>query len=163
MNRLVFSVIFLLGWIIFIALDRGFFFDKLSAMPRNTINNNNINNSPAPSINRDLGIEEHSRQNNNLQNQLQSELYNSISSGMSYEDVRSIIGWDGVLIYENEVSNGEELIQTRVFQWNYEDVYATDPTSINSDRAGIINPNWNLTLEFQNDLLIERAFSDLKP
>lgn len=166
MNRLVFSVILLLGWIIFIAIDRGFFSDKISAMPRNTINNsniNNLNNSPAPSIRQDLGIEDDRLRNKNLQNQIQSELYNSISSGMTYEEVSSIIGWEGVLIYEYEVDDGGESIQTQVYQWNYEDINSTDTTSIFSERAGIINPYWNLTLEFQNDLLVDQTFSDLKP
>jgi hypothetical protein len=54
-------------------------------------------------------------------------------------------------------------VKTKVYQWNYEDVYSTDTTSVNSERAGTINPYWNLTLEFQNDLLIDKTFSDLNP
>lgn len=163
MNRLVFSLILLLGWIIFIVFDRGFFFDQIAAMPENTINNNDLNNSPAPSIRGNLGIEDNSLQEDNLQNQIQSELYNSISTGMSYEEVRSIIGWDGVLLYENKVDNGEKMIQTKVYQWNKEDVYSTDSTSGTSNRLS--NPNFygNLTLEFQDNLLINKNFSDLKP
>lgn len=163
MNRLVFSLILLLGWIIFIVFDRGFFFDRIAAMPENTINNNDLNNSPAPNIRGDLGIEDNSLQENNLQNQIQSELYNSISTGMSYEEVRSIIGWDGVLLYENKVNNGERIIQTKVYQWNKEDVYSTNTIYSTSNRVG--NPNFseNLTLEFQDNLLINKTFSDLKP
>jgi hypothetical protein len=161
MNRLVFAVILLSGWIIFIAINQGLFFDKLSAMPGDTINNSS--NSHAPTIRQDLGIEDNELQDSNLQNQIQSELYNSISSGMSYEEVSSIIGWQGVLIDENEVENGGKIVKTKVYQWNYEDVYSTDTTSVNSERAGTINPYWNLTLEFQNDLLIDKTFSDLNP
>lgn len=162
MNRLVFSAIILLGWFVFVIFERGYFFDKILAMPRNTINNNGLNNSPAPSINRDLGIEDNNFQDP-IQNQVQSELYNSISSGMSYEEVRSIIGWDGVLIYENEVNNGEKMIQTKVYQWNNEDINSTDTTSINSAKAGMTNLYWNLTLEFQDNLLVDKTYSDLKP
>jgi hypothetical protein len=161
MNHLVFSGIVILGWIIFIAINKGFFFNQLFAMPGNIINNSS--NFPAPTIDRDLGIEDNKLQDRNLQNQIQSELYDSISSGMSYEEVSSIIGWSGVLVYENEVKDGGKIIQTKVYQWNHEDVYSTDTTSINSERAGIINPYGTLTLEFQDDILVEKTFSDLKP
>ena len=159
MNRIFFSVILLFGWFLFIVLNRGYFFNRLFAMPRNTIDNNELTNSSVPSIRRDLGIQDSNIQNKNLQNQIQSELYDSISSGMSYKEISSIIGWDGVLIYENEVWDGDETIRTKVYQWNNEDINSTDTTSINSERSGIINPYWNLTLEFQNDLLIDRSFS----
>ena len=66
------------------------------------------------------------RLTNSLQNQIQSELYNSISSCMTYEEVSSIIGWEGVLIYEYEVDDSGESIQTQVYQWNYEDINSTD-------------------------------------
>lgn len=162
MSRLVFSVILLLGWVIFVVGYRGFFFDKIFAMPSNSINNSNnspnLSNSPAPNIRRDLGIED-----NNFQNQIQSELYNSISTGMSYKEVTSIIGWEGVLIYDYEVDDGGEAIQTKVYQWNYEDVYEPNSTSGISERVGVINPYWNLTLKFQDDLLVDQTFSDLKP
>lgn len=161
MNRLVFSGILISGWIVFVAVNRNFFFGQLSAMPGDTINNSS--NFPTPTIDRDLGIEDNKLQDRNLQNQIQSELYDSISSGMSYKEVSSIIGWSGVLVYENEVKNGGEIIQTKVYQWNHEDVYSTDTTSINSERAGIINPYGTLTLEFQDDILVEKTFSDPKP
>jgi hypothetical protein len=161
MNRLVFSGILILGWIIFIAINKGFSFNQLFAMPGNAINNSS--NFPAPTIEQDLGIEDNKLQDRNLQNQTQSELYDSISSGMSYEEVSSIIGWSGVLVYENEVKDEGEIIQTKVYQWDHEDVYSTDTTSINSERAGIINPYGTLTLEFQDNILVEKTFSDLKP
>jgi hypothetical protein len=162
MNRLVFSVILLLAGIIFIFFDRGFFFSQIVAMPGNRTNNNDINNFTAPSIREDLGIEENSLQKDNPQNQIQSDLYNSISSGMSYEEVSSIIGWDGVLLYENEIKNGGKIIQIKVYQWNKEDVYSIDSTSNNSERVGSSNLYWNITLEFQDNLLINKAFSNLK-
>ena len=161
MNRLVFSGILISGWIIFVAVNRDFFFGQLSAMPGDAINNSS--NFPAPTIDRDLGIEDNKLQDSNLQNQIQSELYDSISSGMSYEEVSSIIGWSGVLVYENEVKDGGEIIQTKVYQWDHEDVYSTDTTSINSERTGIVNPYGTLTLEFKDNILVEKTFSDLKP
>jgi uncharacterized protein YeeX (DUF496 family) len=161
MNRLVFSGILISGWIVFIAINRGFFFNQLLAMPGDIINNSS--NFPAPTIDRDLGIEDNKLKDKNLQNQIQSELYDSISSGMSYEEVSSIVGWSGILIYENEVKDGREIIQTKVYQWDHKDISSTDTTSINSERAGIINPYGTLTLEFQDNILVETTFSDLKP
>ena len=157
MNRLVFSGILISGWIVFVAVNRDFFFGQLSAMPGDAINNSS--NFPIPTIDWDLGIEDNKLQDRNLQNQTQSELYDSISSGMSYEEVSSIIGWSGVLVYENEVKDGGEIIQTKVYQWDHEDVYSTDTTSINAERTGIINPYGTLTLEFQDDILVEKTFS----
>jgi hypothetical protein len=145
-----------------IFFDRGFFFSQIAAMPGNTINNNDINNFPAPSIREDLGSEENDLQQDNPQNQIQSDLYNSISSGMSYEEVSSIIGWDGVLLYENEINNGGKIIQTRVYQWNNEDVSSINSTSDTSERGGSSNLYWNITLEFQDNILINKAFSNLK-
>lgn len=163
MNRLVFSLILLLGWIIFIAFDQGFLFAQIAAVPKNTANNNDLNNSPVPSIRGNLGIEDNSLQENNLQNQIQSELYNSISTGMSYEEVRSIIGWDGVLLYENEVNHDERMIQTKVYQWNKEDVYSTNSSSATYNRLDNLNLYENITLEFQDNFLINKDFSDSKP
>ncbi|MBE9048329.1 hypothetical protein IQ255_28745 [Pleurocapsales cyanobacterium LEGE 10410] len=156
MNPLVFTVILLFSWIVFIAINRGFFIDKASSMPRGAIDN--LGNSPAPTIRDDLGIK-----NNDLQNQIRSELYNSISTGMTYEEVSSIIGWEGVLIYENEDNDGGKIIRTKVYQWNYDDIYSHNTVSADSARARIINPYKNLTLEFQDNILIEQTFSELKP
>ncbi len=158
---LLFLGILISGWIVFIAINRGFFFNQLLAMPGDIINNSS--NFPAPTIDRDLGIEDSKLQDENIQNQIQSELYDSISSGMSYEEVSSIIGWSGILIYENEVKDGGEIIQTKVYQRDHEDVYSTDTTSINSERTGIINSYGTLTLEFQDDILVETTFSNPKP
>ncbi len=82
---------------------------------------------------------------------------------MTYEEVSSIIGWEGVLVYENEIDNSGEKIQIKAYQWNYEDIYSTDITSIDSNRAGILNPYWTITLEFQDNLLVEQNFLNLKP
>ena len=158
MNRLVLSAILLFGWIILVAINRGSFFSKISAMPQNNINS--LDNSPAPTIDRNLGTE---YRDDSLQNQIRSELYNSISSGMSYEKVSSIIGWKGVLIYENKINNGGKVIRTKVYQWNYDDIYTNNNTAADFKRSRIVNPDKNLTLEFQDNILIEQTFSDLKP
>ena len=158
MNRLVLSAILLFGWIILVAINRGSFFSKISAMPQNNINS--LDNSPAPTIDRNLGTE---YRDDSLENQISSELYNSISSGMSYEEVSSIIGWKGVLIYENKINNGGKVIRTKVYQWNYDDIYTNNNTAADFKRSRIVNPDKNLTLEFQDNILIEQTFSDLKP
>ena len=85
MKHLIISAIFLLGWIIFwIISNRSSFTNKASAQ---LINNSiQFGNSPTSSVREDLRIEL-----DNIQRQVRSELYNSISSGMSYEEVKSII------------------------------------------------------------------------
>lgn len=118
-------------------------------------------NTSTPTIRRDLGTSD-SFEHNNLQNQVRSQLYNSISSGMSYEEVSSIIGWKGVLIYETEIDNGGIIVRSQVYQWNYDDVYSSN-ISTNFPRARILDPYQNLTLEFQNNILVDRPFSDSKP
>ncbi|MGB5631986.1 MAG: hypothetical protein WBM86_04290 [Waterburya sp.] len=157
MKHLAISAILLLGWILFwIISNRNFFITKIFAQPIN--HSIQFGNSPGSSIREDLRIEL-----DNIPRQTRSELYKSISSGMSYEEVTSIIGWEGVLIYDYEVNDGGETIQTKVYQWNYEDIYSTNSTSGSSERVGVVNPYSNLTLEFQNDLLVDKTFSDLKP
>lgn len=156
MNRLVFSAILLFGWIIFVAINRGFFSNKISVMAQNTINSSG--NSPAPTIDRNLG----NLKDDSLQHQIRSELYNSISTGMTYEEVSSIIGWKGVLIYESEVNNGGKIIRTEVYQWNYDDLYPNSTFSTDSE-TGLENLYKNMTLEFQDNVLTDSNFSNLKP
>ena len=156
MNRLVFSAILLFGWIIFVAINRGFFSNKISVMAQNTINSSG--NSPAPTIDRNLG----NLKDDSLQHQIRSELYNSISPGMSYQEVSSIIGWKGVLVYESEVDRGGEIIRTKVYQWNYDDLYSNSTLSANSETR-LDNLYHNLTLEFQDNVLTDSNFSNPKP
>lgn len=154
MKHLIIAAIFLLGWIIFwIISHRSFFLNKTSAQPINTTIQ--FGNSPRSSIRQNLGIGLDS-----LQLQIQSELYNSISTGMSYEEVSSIIGWKGVLLYEYEYNNGLETIYTKVYQWNSGDLNSLNNISA---RGGVLNPYASITLEFQNDLLVDRPFPGLKP
>ncbi|MEA5622287.1 hypothetical protein [Nostoc sp. UHCC 0251] len=95
----------------------------------------------------------------NLSSEIRENLYNSISTGMSYDEVRSIIGWDGILIYENNIDSADGLIHEKVYQWNDQDVYLSDRKS---QRADIINPYWSFTLRFQNDILINKASFNLQ-
>lgn len=156
MNRLIFSAILLLGWIIFAAINRGFFFDKISVMAQNTINSSG--NSPAPTIDRNLG----NLKDDSLQDQIRSELYNSISTGMTYEEVSSIIGWKGVLIYESEINNGGKITRTKVYQWNYNDLYPNSTFSTDSGTK-LGNLYKDMTLEFQDNVLIDRSSSNFQP
>ena len=156
-NRLFIAAILLSGWFVFVVINRGFFAKKISAMPQNNLNN--LGNSPAPTIDRNLGVE---YREDDLQSQIRSELYNSISPGMTYEEVSSIIGWKGVLIYDSEVGNRGETVRTKVYQWNYEDFDPNNSFSISSERK------WgdlykNLTLEFQDNILIDRTFTNSEP
>ncbi len=78
---------------------------------------------------------------------------------MSYDEVRSMIGWDGILIYENNIDSVDGQIREKIYEWNNQDVYLTD---YESKRADIINPYWSLTLRFQNDILINKASFNLQ-
>ncbi|MCC5629954.1 hypothetical protein LC613_18680 [Nostoc sphaeroides CHAB 2801] len=93
----------------------------------------------------------------NLSSEIRENLYNSISTGMSYDEVRSILGWDGILIYENNIDSPDGQIHEKIYQWNNQDVYLTDYESQRSD----INPYWSFTLRFQNDILINKASFNL--
>ncbi|BBD67707.1 hypothetical protein NIES4072_49950 [Nostoc commune NIES-4072] len=93
-----------------------------------------------------------------LSSEIRENLYNSISTGMSYDEVRSILGWDGILIYENNIDSADGQIHEKIYQWNDQDVYLTDYESQRRD----INPYWSVTLRFQNDILINKASFNLQ-
>ncbi len=142
-RRFVFVLIILLVWILVIQSDR-YFNDPISAMPSG-IGHSNSNLSDLEVI-----IESDLIKDPNLQ-EIQSQ-YSSISTGMTYEEVSSIIGWQGILIYQDRVNVAGKAIETKVYQWN--DVDAR----IVSNRFGkerIVDPYRNLTLEFQDDVLVE--------
>ena len=143
------------------ALNRYFALDPTSAMPPGAGNSNNINlsNSPAPTIT----VEDDLAKEPSLQEQIRSQLYNSISTGMTYEEVSSIIGWQGVLVYQTQVNLSGKAIETKVYQWNYDDVYSHTVPTNNFEKDRIIHPYQNLTLEFQNNILIELPVSRVEP
>ena len=156
-KRLIFVLIILLVWILVVEGDRYFALHPTSAMPSNVSNSNNNNSlsdSPAPTI---------TIEDNKLQERIQSQLYSSISTGMTYEEVSSIIGWQGVLIYQTQVNLGGKAIETKVYQWNYNVYSHTVPTTNNFDRDRIIHPYQNLTLEFQDNVLVELPISMVEP
>ncbi|WP_375512184.1 hypothetical protein [uncultured Nostoc sp.] len=94
----------------------------------------------------------------NFSSEIRENLYNSISTGMSYDEVRSILGWDGILIYENNIDSADGQIHEKIYQWNNQDVYLTDYES----QRGDINPYWSVTLIFQNNILINKASFNLQ-
>ncbi|MBV6625354.1 MAG: hypothetical protein KI793_20900 [Rivularia sp. (in: Bacteria)] len=95
----------------------------------------------------------------NIQSLINQQLYNSISEGMSYDEVRSIIGWDGVLIYKNNINLGDTHINEKIYQWNNQDIYANN---YNAQNVGDINPYWSVTLQFQNNNLIGKSYYNLR-
>lgn len=122
-------------------------------MPRNT--STSITDPSEPTIQQNSGFE-----NDPLPNQIQSELFSSVARGMSYAEVSSIIGWEGVLIYESNIDDGGEVIQTKVYRWNADDLHLDNIASDEPTRKNNIDPNKSLILEFQNDVLIELDFSN---
>lgn len=149
MKYSIFLAIVLFAWIAFIYSHRVF-----SIIHKPTFFMNSM--SKVFNQNTDDNIQ---IQQMNLSSEIRENLYNSISTGMSYDEVRSIIGWDGILIYENNIDSVDGQIHEKVYEWNNQDVYLTD---YESKRVDIINPYWSLTLRFQNDILINKASFNLQ-
>ncbi|WP_219884580.1 hypothetical protein [Merismopedia glauca] len=95
----------------------------------------------------------------NSQSEITQDIYNSISTGMSYDEVLAIIGWEGILIYERDIGSAGGRIREKIYQWNDQDVYFTD---YRSQKVGQINPYWIVTLQFQNDILINKSALNLQ-
>ncbi|MDZ8225345.1 hypothetical protein [Nostoc sp. ChiVER01] len=148
MKYSIFLAVALLTWIAFIYFHR---FVSMAPMPTLFINymfkvfNQNTNET--------IQLKQI-----NLSSEIRGNLYNSISTGMSYDEVRSILGWDGILIYENNIDSPDGQIHEKIYQWNNQDVYLTDYESQRAD----INPYWSVTLRFQNDILINKASFNLQ-
>lgn len=138
------------GWIILIYFQRDFF---LSQFP-------NLSVSSMWRIfqqNPQTGVQ---IQPSRIQSEIKRDLYNSLSPGMSYDEVRNLIGWDGILIYEHEVDYSDTKIHEKIYQWSHQDIYAGEHDLSN---AGEINPYWSVTLQFQNDILINKSSLNLAP
>ena len=153
MNRLLFIAIALAGWMLFAVANRSLFSSQISAMP-GQINVNNSNTSLVPQVRQNSGSSDE------LQGRIQAELYSAISTGMSYAEVSSILGWSGILIYENIVEHGEEAIQIAVYSWNYDDVYFDNTVTDEEINNSKIYRDRKLTVEFQNDIAVELDFSE---
>ena len=148
MKYSIFLAVALLAWIAFIYSHRVF---SITQMPTFFINS--IFKVFNQNTNETIQI-----QQINLSSEIRENLYNSISTGMSYDEVRSILGWDGILIYENNIDSADGQIHEKIYQWNNPDVYLTDYESQRED----INPYWSVTLRFQNDILINKASFNLQ-
>lgn len=138
------------GWIILIYFQRDFF---LSQFP-------NLSVSSMWRIfqqNPQTGVQ---IQGSRSQSEIKRDLYNSLSPGMSYDEVRNLIGWDGILIYEHEVDDSDTKIHEKIYQWSHQDISAGEH---NLSNAGEINPYWSVTLQFQNDILINKSSLNLAP
>jgi hypothetical protein len=92
--------------------------------------------------------------------QIRQDLYNSIFIGMSYNEVSAIVGWDGVLIYENHVDEMSMKTHEQVYLWNYDQI---NPNSYKSQVTGGENLYWSVTLNFQDNILVEKSSFNLKP
>ncbi|MCC5599360.1 hypothetical protein [Nostoc favosum] len=149
MKYSILLAVVLLAWIAFIYSHRVFFITQMPTFFMNSmfkVFNQNTNET--------IQIKQI-----NLSSEIRENLYNSISTGMSYDEVRSILGWDGILIYENNIDSADGQIHEKIYQWNNQDVYLTDYESQRED----INPYWSVTLRFQNDILINKASFNLQP
>ncbi|WP_324972390.1 hypothetical protein [Nostoc sp.] len=147
MKYSIFLAVALLTWIAFIYSHRVF-----SMAPMPTFFINSMFKVFKQNTNETIQIKQI-----NLSSEIRENLYNSISTGMSYDEVRSILGWDGILIYENNIDSPNGQIHEKIYQWNNQDVYLTDYKSQRRD----INPYWSVTLRFENDILINKASFNL--
>ena len=135
--------------IAFFYSQRGIFFGKFSDAANNSLfnlpNQNSLQNITIRRI--------------KIKSPIKHQLYNSISEGMSYDEVRSILGWDGVLIYKNDINYGDTHIDEKIYQWNNQDIYSTDYKYQN---VGEMNPYWSVTLQFQNNSLVGKTDYNLQ-
>ena len=149
MKYLILLAVALLAWIAFIYSHRVFYINQMPPFFMNSMfkvfNQNTNENIPIKQI--------------NLSSEIRENLYNSISTGMSYDEVRSILGWDCILIYENNIDSADGQIHEKIYQWNNQDVYLTDYESQRED----IDLYWSVTLRFQNDILLNKASFNLQP
>jgi hypothetical protein len=153
MQYLILLSILLLAWMVSISSYRFFLMDRKPTLIMNSMFDIFPPNLPYPH----RKIE---REDRGLPSEIKQDLYNSISTGMSYNEVRAIVGWDGILIYENDINTAQGQIREKVYQWNHEDIYDTQGTSQNPDNANLY---WSVTLQFQNDILIKKSSSNLQP
>lgn len=143
----------ILGCIAFIYSHKDFFFKQFPYFSANSTFN--LSNRRLQNRLPGQKIQIRNRDFRNSKPQVRRDLYNSISEGMTYDEVRSIIGWDGVLVYTNNLDDGGRPIKEKVYQWNNQDIYSTN---YDPQRAGDINPYWSVTLQFQNDALVGKTF-----
>ncbi|MEM7714626.1 MAG: hypothetical protein AAF349_13805 [Cyanobacteria bacterium P01_A01_bin.68] len=130
------------GWIAFFYSQRGVFVGKFSDAATTSLfnlpNQNSLQNIQVRRI--------------NIKSPIKHQLYNSISEGMSYDEVRSILGWDGILIYQNDINYGDTHIDEKIYQWN----------NHKSENVGEMNPYWSVTLQFQNNTLVGKTDYNLQ-
>lgn len=150
MKYLILLSLALSGWIAFIYSHKSFFIGQFPILSMNSMFK----------ISNQIHHDNIQIQQTDLQSQIKQDLYNSISTGMSYDEVRSIIGWDGILIYQNDIDYAGGEIHEKIYQWNNQDIYSIDNES---QRADDRNPYWSVTLQFQNDILINKASFNLEP
>ncbi|MGH1393825.1 MAG: hypothetical protein ACRAVC_07315 [Trichormus sp.] len=121
---------------------------------------NSVSKESKQNIPGNIQIQPRKLPNETKPNEIREELYDSISVGMTYEQVIAIIGWDGVLIYENDIETVDGKIHEQVYQWNNQDIY----TNENDDhKLGDRSIYSSIKLRFQNHILVNKSFVILKP
>ncbi|AUS99089.1 hypothetical protein CLI64_00995 [Nostoc sp. CENA543] len=121
---------------------------------------NSISKESNQNIPGNIRIQPGQSPNETRPNEIRQELYDSISIGMTYEEVIAIIGWDGVLIYENNIDTAEGKIHEQVYQWNNQDIYRS---SNDEHKLGDRSIYGSIKLRFQNHILVNKSFVILKP
>jgi hypothetical protein len=152
MQYLILLSILLLAWIVSVSSHRIFLMERKPTLVMNSMFDIFPPSFPHP--HRKIY-----REDRGLPSEIKQDLYNSISTGMSYDEVRAIVGWDGILIYENDINTAQGRIREKVYQWNYEDIYDSQGTSQTPDN---LNLYWSVTLQFQNDILIKKSSFNLQ-
>ena len=159
MKDSIFLSVAIFGCIAFIYSHKDFFFKQFPPFSANSTFSFSNRLFPNRQIPGQIPTKPIQTQNRRYKPQIRRDLYNSISEGMSYDEVRSIIGWDGVLIYTNNLDYSGKAIEEKIYQWNDRDTFS--PT-YNPQGAGDLNPYWSVTLQFQDDALIGKSFHNLQ-
>jgi hypothetical protein len=121
---------------------------------------NSVSKESKQNIPGNIQIQPRKLPNETKPNEIREELYDSISVGMTYEQVIAIIGWDGVLIYDNNIDTADGKIHEQVYQWNNQGIYTSNN---NEQKLGDRSIYSSIKLRFQNDILVNKSFVILKP
>lgn len=154
----------LLSGVLFVVLVFLYFNDLPNGqMPNLFINS--VSKQLNQNIPGNIQIQQRKLPNETKPNEIREELYDSISVGMTYEQVIAIIGWDGVLIYENDIDTADGKIHEQVYQWNNQGIYTSNNNEQKLGDRSIYNRSIysSIKLRFQNDILVNKSFVILKP
>lgn len=101
--------------------------------------------------------------NENSDNGMNQDKFNQIQTGMSYEEVKNIVGEDGQNISESEIAG----IKTIMYQWETDDwgimlvTFQNDKVT-NKSQSGISSDSTKVTLDQYNQIQTGMTYEEVK-